>query len=119
MEPGIVALRVAQPYTRSRVAVSMIQGVALHWLGSGQSHVVSPDLEQPAVNMLRNGALIVVSGKTVRVYRTDQSEPALTSEMELPAQHARVLDVIPGYAPNQFAVFTTEGHMLFYALPSG
>ena len=119
MEPAIVGLRVAQPYTRSRVAVTMLRGVALHWLGSGQAHVVSSDLERPHVNMLRNGALIVVSGATVRVYRTDVREPTLTSEMELPKEHGPVVDVIPGYAPNQFALLTTWGEMLLYALPSG
>ena len=39
--------------------------------------------------------------------------------MELPAQPGRVLDVVPGYAPNQFAIFTTDGRMLVFALPSG
>ncbi len=30
-----------------------------------------------------------------------------------------VVDVVPGYAPNQFAVLTTQGRMLIYSLPSG
>ena len=119
IEPAIIGLRVAQPFTRSRVAVTMLEGVALHWLDSGQAYVISPDLETPSANMLRNGALVVVSGKTVRVYRTDHQEPTLTSEIELPAQHGKVLDVVPGYAANQFAIFTTDGQMLVFALPSG
>lgn len=119
MESAIASLRVAQPFTRSRVAMTMLEGVALHWLDSGQAYIISSDLEKPSVNILRNGSLVVVSGKTVRVYRTDDREPTLTSEMELPAQHGQVLDVVPGYAPNQFAIFTTDGRMLVFALPSG
>ena len=119
MEPAIIGLRVAQPFTRSRVAVTMLEGVALHWLDSGQVYVISSDLEKPSVNILRNGALVVVSGKTVRIYRADHQEPTLTSEMELPAQPGQVLDVVPGYAPNQFAIFTTDGQILVFVLPSG
>ena len=91
MVPAIIGLRVAQPYTRSRVAVTMLEGAALHWLDSGQAYVISSDLEKPSANILRNGALVVVSGKIVRVYRTDLREPTLTSEMELPAQPGQVL----------------------------
>lgn len=115
---GIMGLRVAQPHTRSRVAVMMFEGVALHWLERNETYVVASDLEEPSVRMLRNGAMIVVSGKTVRVYRTDEDQAELTAEMELPSyEHA--LDVVAGFAPNQFGVFTVGGRMLVYALPSG
>ena len=73
MEPAIIGLRVAQPFTRSRVAVTMLESVALHWLDSGQAYVISSDLEKPSANILRNGALVVVSGKTVRVPASSSS----------------------------------------------
>lgn len=119
MGSAITGLRVAQPYTWSRVAVAMLEGVALHWLDSAETHVVASDLEEPSVCMLRNGMMMVVGGTTVRAYRTDEREPLSTTEMTLPAHYGRVIDVVPGYAANQFAVFTEEGHMLVYALPSG
>lgn len=116
---GILGLRVAQPHTRSRVAVRMFEGVALRWLDRNDSYVVASDLEEPSVGMLRNGAMIVVSGRTVRVYRTDEEEAELTTEMELPPQFEPAIDVVSGYAPNQFGIFTAGGQMAVYALSSG
>ncbi len=119
MHSAITGLRVAQPHTRSRVAVTMLEGVALHWLDSENTYIVASDLAEPSVSMLRNGAVVVVSGRTVRVYRTDLDEATMTSEMELPLQHEPAIAVVAGSAPNQFAIFTASGRMLVYALPSG
>jgi hypothetical protein len=97
----------------------MFEGVALRWLDRNDSYVVASDLEEPSVGMLRNGAMIVVSGRTVRVYRTDEEEAELTTEMELPPQFEPAIDVVSGYAPNQFGIFTAGGQMAVYALSSG
>ena len=113
----ITGLRAAQPFTRSRVAVTMELGVLLHWLQGGGEFLVAEDMVHPSACILRNGALVVARGQRLRVYRTDDI-PTMTCDVELSGM-SPVLDVVPGYAPNQFAVFTERGALSIYSLPSG
>ena len=91
----------------------------MHWLDSRDSYLVAADLEQPSASLLRNGAFVVGAQQSVRIYRTDMREPTITSDLDLPSEHGSLVDIMPGYAPNQFAVLTSDGQMLVYSLPSG
>jgi MoxR-vWA-beta-propeller ternary system domain bpX3 len=115
----ITGLRAALPHTRSRVAVTMGQGVLLRWLDSRESYLVAADMNEPKASLLRNGSLVVGADQKFRIYRLEAPQPAMISELSGGVDRGRVLEVVPGYAPNSFAALTTRGRVLLFVLPSG
>ena len=114
----IRAITGSAEYSRARIVAACARGGVVVWGVTADSprSTFAMELFEPVVGLARGGWLVAATKEIVEVYSTRGSQ--LTWVNGVPGPDQPPIAVTPTNIANQFAVFTSEGLVITYEVPS-
>lgn len=105
-------------HSRVRIIAACAQGGVILWGVTADSprSTFAMDLAEPVVGLARGGWLVAATNDTIEVSNTQGSQ--LTWVGEVPGPGQPPIAVTPTSVANQFAIFTGDGLVTIYEVPS-
>jgi hypothetical protein len=107
-----IALVPSLPHTRSGLAIFLNDGIAFHWLGSGEVLHLEKEFPKPIGCFVPGGPLVTVSGNTLLVLDVaERSSKVRRTRLE----EGNIIGLAPAGA-KQFATFSKTGQVTVYKI---
>ncbi len=114
--PGqVVGLLSQLPHTRAGLAIMLVNGAVMHWVGAPGLIELDRDIASPQGAFVPGGPLVLISDAQMLLLDVDARGVQKVTRVEVPGQ--RPVGVCATASPGQFAVLGAKGEMTVYHVP--
>ena len=111
----VVELLATLPHTRAGIAIMLVRGAAMHWIGSPGLIELDRDIESPQGTFVHGGPLALISNARLVLLDVAARGVQKVTRLELTGQ--RPVGVCGTNSLGQFAVLGAKGGMTVYRVP--